>query len=85
MEHISRYELLELTSNSVYKDSDLKTIVTIPLFYGQEVVYTSSLAFLHQAVGVNGPLEKPDMSMLKCARFPDFLDSLSISRNFFLE
>ncbi|KAL5528231.1 hypothetical protein ACEPAF_7367 [Sanghuangporus sanghuang] len=37
----------------------------MPLFYGRDVVYTSSLSFSHVAVSDNGPVEKPDMSMLK--------------------
>ncbi|KAL5485009.1 hypothetical protein ACEPAI_7651 [Sanghuangporus weigelae] len=51
--------------DSLYKNANLKTVVAIPLFYGRDVLYTSSLAVFHQAVGLHGPAQKSDMSILK--------------------
>ncbi|KAL5512726.1 hypothetical protein ACEPAG_2992 [Sanghuangporus baumii] len=50
---------------TLYKDANLKMVVTIPLFYGRDILYTSSLAVFHQCLSFNAPFDKPGMELLQ--------------------
>ncbi|EJD03281.1 cytochrome P450 [Fomitiporia mediterranea MF3/22] len=51
--------------NTMYKDTDLKTVVVIPFFYGRDVLYTSSLSVFHQCLALNSPFGKGDLGAIK--------------------
>ncbi|EJD03282.1 cytochrome P450 [Fomitiporia mediterranea MF3/22] len=50
---------------SLYKDANLKTIAVIPLFYGQDMLYSSNISVFHQCLALNTPFGKPDMRILE--------------------
>ncbi|KAL5524766.1 hypothetical protein ACEPAF_9912 [Sanghuangporus sanghuang] len=50
---------------TLYKDPNLRTVVTIPLFYGRDILYTSSLTVFHQCLSFNAPFDRPGMDLLQ--------------------